>query len=333
MRISVIICTFGRAAVLRDLLDSLETQSYQDFETLIIDGNAEPSPARSTLYTFLQRPGTTIEVSLIPSIKGLARQRNVGLDHARGDLICFLDDDVTLPEDFLLQAAGIFERSEMQDVGGITGYDEQNYPVPVTLRWRLRRAFGVIPKLPPGGVDCLGRGIPLSFLQPFTGYKEVGLLPGFCMIFRRRALEDLCFDELIPTYAGEDRDFSMQVGWRSRLLICGDLRLRHHATLQGRDSELKRNFQSAFGMGRRFVKYSRGTRDDLRAIGTFLGDLVIDLIFLLRYPTRLNVRTTLTRISGFFHGLRSDPGARRRRRFSPEAISPKPQGERISSIR
>ena len=309
MCISVIICTFGRAAVLRDLLDSLEVQSYRNFETLVIDGNDEPSPARSTVYTFLQRPGTTLQVDLIASEKGLTRQRNVGLDRAKGELICFLDDDITLPEDFLLRVANIFERPEMQDVGGITGYDELNYPAPVTLRWRLRRALGVIPNLPPGGVDRLGRGIPLSFLQPFTGYKEVGLLPGFCMIFRRCAVGNLRFDELIPTYAGEDRDFSMQVGWRWRLLICGDLRLHHHATPQGRDSDLKRNFQSAFGMGRRFVKYSRGRRDDLRLVATFLGDFAIDLMFLLRCPTRVNLLTTLTRIRGFFAGLRSATAA------------------------
>jgi glycosyltransferase involved in cell wall biosynthesis len=309
MRISVIICTFGRAAVLRDLLDSLNVQTYRNFETLIVDGNGETSPARSTLHTFLQRPEVTLQVDLIASAKGLTRQRNVGLDRAKGELICFLDDDVTLPDDFLFRVANIFERAELQDVGGITGYDDKNYPAPVTLRWRLRRALGVIPDLPPGGVDRLGRGIPLGFLQPFRGYKEVGLLPGFCMVFRRSAIGNLRFDELIPTYAGEDRDFSMQVGWRRRLLICGDLHLQHHATLQARDPEIDRNFQSAFGMGRRFAKYSRGSRDRLTLATTFLGDFAIDLMFLLSRPGRMNLLTTLTRIRGFFEGLRSDAGA------------------------
>jgi glycosyltransferase involved in cell wall biosynthesis len=309
MRISIIICTYGRTAALRALLESLEAQSYGNFETLIIDGNEEPSPAHSTVHTFLQSSGNTLQVDLVASGKGLTRQRNVGLDRAKGELICFLDDDVTLPEDFLLRVANIFEQPEMQDVGGITGYDEKNYPAPVTARWRLRRKLGVIPDLPPGGVDHLGRGIPIGFLEPFTGYKEVGLLPGFCMIFRRSAVGDLRFDELIPTYAGEDRDFSMRVGWRSRLLICGDLRLYHHTAPQGRDSDLTRNFQSAFGMGRRFVKYSRGGLDDLRLVATFLGDFAIDLMVLVSRPARVNLLTTLTRIKGFFAGLRSGAAA------------------------
>jgi glycosyltransferase involved in cell wall biosynthesis len=333
MFISVIICTYGRAAVLRDLLESLDAQSYRNFETLVIDGNGDPSLARNTVQAFLQRPGTTLQVDLIASEKGLARQRNVGLDRAKGELICFLDDDITLPDDFLFRVANIFERPEMHDVGGITGYDEQSYPAPVTRRWRLRRALGVIPDLPPGGVDRLGRGIPLSFLQPFTGYKEVGLLPGFCMIYRRSAIGNLRFDELLPTYAGEDRDFSMQIGWRSRLLICGDLSLSHYSAPQGRDSLLDRNFQSAFGMGRRFAKYSHGGGNYLKLVITFLGDFLIDVMFLFSRPARMNFLIILIRIKGFFTGLRSDTAAKRQRRCSPEIDSSEQQNGHISSIR
>ena len=269
MRISVIICTYGRAASLRDLLESLDAQSYSDVEILIVDGNAEPSPAREIADAFIRNRKGNVECNLVPSKKGLTRQRNVGLSRATGEILCFLDDDVTLPKEFLQRVADIFAQQEFQDVGGITGYDDVNYAVPFTWRWRLRRALGVIPDLPPGGVDRLGRGIPLSFLQPFTGFKQVGLLPGFCMIYRRSVVGNLRFDELIPTYAGEDRDFSMQMGWRSRLLICGDLHLSHHAALQGRDSELARNFQSAFGMGRRFAKFA-ARRQGLREAGHYI---------------------------------------------------------------
>jgi len=331
MRISVIICTYGRAAVLSNLLESLSDQTFRDFETLIIDGNEAPSLARSTVWKFRQQQGINLQVDLIPSPKGLTRQRNVGLDHATGDIVCFLDDDVTLPEDFLSRVVEIFDRPELQDVGGITGYDVLNYPAPITLRWRLRLALGVIPRLGPGGVDRLGRGIPLSFLQPFTGYKEIGLLHGFCMIYRRRALGNLRFDELIPTYGGEDRDFSMQVGWKWRLLICGDLILQHHSSPDGRDTELARNFQSAFGSGRRFAKYSSGALDFLILIVTFLGDSAIDAANLLSRPTRMNLKTLFVRIHGFFAGLGSDIAAERQSPAIRNINSPEPERDTISS--
>jgi glycosyltransferase involved in cell wall biosynthesis len=332
MRVSVIICTYGRALALTGLLESLEAQSYRDFETLIIDGNEEPSLARETVWNFLQGSQARLQVDLIASKKGLTRQRNVGLDHARGELICFLDDDVTLPDDFLLRASEIFDRAEFQDVGGITGYDTRNYPAAMTLRWRLRRTLGVIPDLPPGGIDRLGRGIPLGFLHPFTGYKEIGLLPGFCMIYRRSAIGNLRFDELIPTYAGEDRDFSMRVGWHWRLIIVGDLHLQHHSAKQGRDSELQTNFQSAFGMGRRFAKYSRGGRDHLEVVTTFLGDFLIEAMFLIGRPSRTKVLAILYRIKGFFDGLRSDTSTKWQAQFLAEIDSSEEKTRRISSI-
>ena len=333
MRISVIICTYGRAAVLRDLLDSLDQQIFRDFETLIIDGNEEPSPARNVVWTCLQRPGVTMPVSVITSARGLTRQRNVGIDRATGQLLCFLDDDVTLPNDFLLKVSNIFNSSESEDVGGITGYDTLNCPAPVTVRWRLRRAFGVIPDLGPGGVDHLGRGIPVTFLQRFTGHKEVGLLPGYCMIYRSSALGSLRFDEMIPTYGGEDRDFSMQIGWRWRLLICGDLHLEHHASPEGRDSQLQRNFQSAFGMGRRFAKFSRGPGDYLRLVTTFLGDFAIDVLFLCRRPERMNFLATMIRIKGFFAGLRSETPEKPQMSLRHEIHPSERRRRSISSIR
>ena len=149
------------------------------------------------------------------------------------------------------------------------------------------------------------------------------------MIYRRSAIGSLRFDELIPTYAGEDRDFSMQVGWRWRLLIFGDLHLQHHSARQGRGSELQTHFQSAFGMGRRFAKYSQGSRDYLKLANTFLGDLLIDVMFLVSRPSQMNFQTTLIRIKGFFAGLRSDTFTKRKILLSPEINSSENQSGHI----
>ena len=151
----------------------------------------------------------------------------------------------------------------MQDVGGVTPYDTLHYPFALSLRWRMRAALGVMPSLNPGEVDRLGRAVPISFLKPFTGNKQIGWLPGFGMIYRRTAVEGLRFDELLPTYGGEDRDYSMRVGERSRLLICGDLHLQHHYATEGRNDGLIRLRECSFGAGRRFAKYGHGFRDYL----------------------------------------------------------------------
>jgi len=303
--ISVIICTYGRATALLDLLKALQNQTYHQLEVLVVDGNDEPSPARETVEKFRNSAGTHAEVRLIESQKGLTRQRNVGLQAAKGRLICFLDDDVTFESDFLSKVADLFDRSDMQDVGGITPYDLLNYPMRMSLRWYLRWLLGVMPGRDPGRVDHLGRAVPLSFLKPWPGHKKVGWLPGFCMIYRRAAIEGLFFDELLPTYGGEDRDFSMRVGERCRLLICGGLHIRHHYTAEGREDDLDRLRQCSFGAGRRFAKYIRGAGDYFTIARVVLGDLAIDLVALIRWPRRIHFSILMVRIQAFFAGFRS----------------------------
>lgn len=303
--ISVIICTCGRASALQNLLEALELQTYKKFEILIIDGNEEPSPAREAVESYLKRSDLADKLAVIKSAKGLTRQRNVGLEAARGEIICFFDDDVTFDRDFFSKVVALFERADMQDVGGITPYDTLHYPFGMSLRWRLRAALGVMPSLNPGEVDRLGRAVPISFLKPWPGNKQVGWLPGFGMIYRRAAVDGLRFDELLPTYGGEDRDFSMLVGERSRLLICGDLHLQHHYSTEGRNDGLIRLRECSFGAGRRFAKARRGFRDDLSITQTFLGDFLVDLIAFARSPRAINFFTIFVRLQASFEGLRS----------------------------
>jgi glycosyltransferase involved in cell wall biosynthesis len=303
--ISVIICTYGRANSLFDLLNTLKNQTYRHLEILVVDGNDEPSPAFETVEKFLDVPGNHARVTLIRSKKGLTRQRNVGLQAAKGDLICFLDDDVTFERDFFSEVVQLFDGANMQDVGGITPYDLLHYPMAISLRWHLRWLFGVMPGRDPGAADYLGRAVPIAFLKPWTGNKEIGWLPGFCMVYRRAATEGLLFDEELPTYGGEDRDFSMRVGQRHRLLICGHLHVKHHYSVEGRDDDLDRLRQSSFGSGRRFAKYRRGFGDYFTMAHVVLGDLLIDLIALAHRPVRNNVLTLIVRIRAFCAGLKS----------------------------
>ena len=97
----------------------------------------------------------------------------------------------------------------------------------------------------------------------------------------------------------------MRVGMRWRLLLCCDLRLRHHGSQQARESDVGRMFQTAFGVGRRFGKYRRGWSDIVVIVRSFLGDLLVDLLVLAARPSRTNFQLVLARIGGFFQGMAS----------------------------
>ena len=304
--ISVIVCTYGRAAALLDLLRCLASQTYRDFEVLIIDGNGANSPAAAAIRN--SQASTALSVRLITSSRGLTRQRNVGLRQALGEVIIFLDDDVSVDESFLSDVIALLARPDMQDIGGVTGYDVLNYPSPLSGKWRMRYWLGAIPSLKPGDADHLGRAVPVSFLQPLSGSIEVGWLSGFCMIYRRAAMAGLFFDEHLPTYGGEDRDFSMRVAQHWRLVLCGDLRVRHHCTAQGRASDVGRMFQTAFGVGRRFRKYHHGWTDFLVIARSIVGDFLVDVLAFLARPSLNSFLTIFVRIGGLFQGLSSRIG-------------------------
>lgn len=92
--ISVITPTYNRADFLKETIESVLNQDYENIEHLIVDDGStdktrelirEYEPNRKVRYFFQQNSGQSVA-------------RNKGLNEAKGDYICFLDsDDYFLP--------------------------------------------------------------------------------------------------------------------------------------------------------------------------------------------------------------------------------------------
>lgn len=305
MLISVIICTYKRADDVRRVLESLAAQTFGDFEVLVVDGTGDDPVVRDAVAEVAAGSAAGLDIRVIESPKGLTRQRNAGLRSARGEIICFLDDDVTLDSRFLEMVSAILAEPDMQDVGGLTGFDLENYAQPVGWRWRMRHALGTVPSLQPGAADRLGRHVPLAFVKPSPECVDVGWLPGFCMIYRRESIGGLLFDENLPTYGGEDRDFSLAVGERSRLLLCGSLLVRHHGSPNARATSVRRMYETGFGTGRAFAKRLRGARDASSVAHYIACEFLVDLLAFVRRPSGSGMRIPFARVSGIIAGLAS----------------------------
>lgn len=89
MKISVIIPTFNRAAILAETLRSLESATRAVPAEIIVVNNSktEKVSAASAQVRVLDNPGS-----------GPASGRNFGARHAAGELLIFLDDDILLSE-------------------------------------------------------------------------------------------------------------------------------------------------------------------------------------------------------------------------------------------
>jgi len=302
MFVSIIICTYRRAEALGDLLDCLAVQTYRDSEILIIDGSGEDSSVRDKVASFINRAGGHLDLRLIQSQKGLTRQRNVGLKEAQGELIFFFDDDVTFGEDFISQAVSLFHRSAMKDVGGVMGYDVVGYGTPMRLRHKVRRALGFYPSLRPGALGRCGLVVPLGIQPPFSGCIDISWLGGFCMLYRRGAVAGLCFDEDLPTFGAEDANFSMQVGKRWRLVLCGDLHIKYHRTMTSRVDGPAQVYESTYGVARNHLSQSATFADMMWLLWFALTELVLDTLSFVSGPSWVKLRIIITRQQGLIDG-------------------------------
>jgi len=94
--VSVIIPVWNGAALLPETLRSLQSQTFTDFEALIVDDGSTDATA-AVAAAFCQADARLRLVARPHA--GLSAARNAGLELARGEFIAFLDaDDVWLPE-------------------------------------------------------------------------------------------------------------------------------------------------------------------------------------------------------------------------------------------
>lgn len=98
MRISIITATYNSEKTISDTLLSLEQQTYQDVEFIIIDGGSKDN----TLDVIKEKSTRVTKVISEPD-KGIYDALNKGIHHATGDVIGFLHSDDLFAYDGALQ--------------------------------------------------------------------------------------------------------------------------------------------------------------------------------------------------------------------------------------
>lgn len=93
--VSVIITTYKRADFLSRAINSVLAQDYTNIEIVVVDDNDPQTEFREKTEKILQPYIENEQVVYIKHEKNLngAYARNTGIQHSRGELITFLDDD------------------------------------------------------------------------------------------------------------------------------------------------------------------------------------------------------------------------------------------------
>jgi glycosyltransferase involved in cell wall biosynthesis len=102
MKISVLLCTYNRSQSLSKALESVAAQSLPEsveWEVLVVDNNSRDQ-TREVVENFCRRRPGHIRYVFEPR-QGLSYARNSGVREARGDVLAFVDDDVTVDPKWL----------------------------------------------------------------------------------------------------------------------------------------------------------------------------------------------------------------------------------------
>ncbi|MGH7432185.1 MAG: glycosyltransferase family 2 protein [Candidatus Methylomirabilales bacterium] len=212
--LSVVIPTYGREESLCETLKGVLQLSYADWELLIVDQTPEHKPETMAFLDTLPPPTRRI-VLAAPS---LPVARNVGAREARGEVVLYLDDDIT-PLPGLLVAHARHYRDPT--VGGVAG--------------RLVSPTGEVRPL-----DARYSRSPLPWLYIRFDQKwdcrEVEAAPGGNMSFRRDLIRLVGgFDErFVGNAFREETDFCLRLrATSSRILFDPDAAVIHHFATDG----------------------------------------------------------------------------------------------------
>jgi glycosyltransferase involved in cell wall biosynthesis len=191
--VSIVICTYNRSAMLADTLHSLADAlaSYRKPVEVLVVNNASTDNTNDVVTAFIREKSPAIAL-VQEHRKGLSYARNTGLERAKGDVICFLDDDVFVSDGWLEGLLAAFALSN--DVGCVAGQIRLRYPEKSRPAWLDGRYNGLFSEcrrgersfLLPRGDDFIGANFALtrkavSVVGPFNtalGRKQYSLLSG-----------------------------------------------------------------------------------------------------------------------------------------------------------
>ena len=108
--VSVIVSTHNRADLLCETLDSILSQTYENFELIVVDDGSTDN----TEEVVKRHSAGRINYLKIDNWGGPARPRNIGIEKAKGKYIAFCDDDdIWLPKKLEKQINYIVNMKQM----------------------------------------------------------------------------------------------------------------------------------------------------------------------------------------------------------------------------
>ncbi len=220
---SFVIITSNRYEELMRGLESLGRQTVKPREVVLVDAGSDPR-VHPAVQEMLERE--RIGFVYLQSVPGTSRQRNLGVKHASGDLVFFIDDDVVLESGYHEAMLRAYRELVDQPVGGIQGtiVNERRLSRGEIL---LRRIFLLRHPVRGGRARMLSSGNFTWFPHP-PRLVRIECMTTACCSYPREVLQQFGFDEALDGYAfKEDVDLAYRVSRVLPLYQTPHARLQH----------------------------------------------------------------------------------------------------------
>lgn len=257
MKFSLVICTYKRARPLRTLLESVNNQSAYPNEILIIDGSPDDEThemLKKNIFSNLRY------IKVLPHERGLTKQRNIGIDSTNKEmeLICFLDDDIVLTNDYfekiiesykyfpdalgvggyIINNEAVWDKQPPQEKNGKKFFYFDGWKRKLAVRFWLRKVLGLLDETPPGFMPDYGHGKAMSFFPPSGNIYPTQFFLGGVSSFKTRVFEQIRFSEYFQGYGlYEDTDFTYRLSRLGKLYINTSAKLYHYHDESGRPNK------------------------------------------------------------------------------------------------
>lgn len=200
MKISVIIPTYNRGYIIGEAIASVLSQSYADFEVLVVD-DGSTDETQEVVQTLTEG---RVRYLRCERNDGCSAAYNVGISAATGQLIAFLDSDDIWKTDYLdRQVSFLTRHTEVDVVFSDTEIREERTTIPSLIG--LMTAFSSLLDAHPQAEEFVftARQMYVCLLE------EVPIKPSACVI-RRKVLEKAGgFDTAWPS--GTDWDLFLRL--------------------------------------------------------------------------------------------------------------------------
>ncbi|MGZ4862773.1 MAG: glycosyltransferase family 2 protein [Halobacteriota archaeon] len=310
--VSVIIPTKNRPREVLACIRSVERQSIQPIEIVVVDASGVDG-----LESLVSNTATgNIRVVYTRSDAGLTRQKNIGVKKSSGDIVLILDDDIILCENYVEELLSVFNSPHYINIGSV--YGDQILPhtnesdvhekrsslyslasvLDAKLNAVIRICFFLQIPTKTGRFRLSGLATRPPYLNPSTTVSETEAAPGGYTAYYRNVLEEFSFDERLEGYGwGEDADISYRISRKYRHYFNPKAKVIHVSKTPKMNSYpyskmrieyhhylFKKNFPQ--GLKNRFAF-------NMSLFGLFLNELEFGI-----------VRRDFQGLRGFFDGLR-----------------------------